>query len=183
MSRIGNKPVAVPDGTTVTLEGNSVTAKGRHGSMSVEFNDRVRVVVEDGTINVRNATGADENKKFQGLYRSLINNLMIGVSQGFTRKLELVGVGYRAAVQGGDLLLDVGYSIQVKLPIPEGVTATVENNINITLWGIDKQKVGQFAANIRENRPPEPYKGKGIKYAGEIIRRKSGKAGAIGKGE
>jgi len=182
MSRLGRIPIPIPDGTEVTVDGLIVRAKGKHGAMEVEVNDTVGVEIEDGNVIVKNATGLKEHKKFHGLYRSLINNIVIGVSEGFTRKLELVGVGYRASVAGKEVVLEVGYSNPQKLPIPEGVTAACDKPTLITLWGINKQVVGQFAAHIREVRPPEPYKGKGIRYEGEYVRRKAGKAGAIGTG-
>jgi len=182
MSRIGNQPVQIPDGTTVTIKGNVVEAKGQHGTLSVTFNDRVSVEIEDGLVRVHNVGGLKENRKFHGLYRSLINNIVIGVSEGFTRILELVGVGYRASVAGKEIVLEVGYSNPKKIAIPDGMKAEVDKNTVIRLWGPDKQIVGQFAANIREIRPPEPYKGKGIRYKDERVRRKAGKAGAIGTG-
>jgi len=182
MSRIGNKSIPIPAGTTVTVDGNTVTAKGQHGSLQVEVNDTVSVTVEDNKIIVKSVTGLKEHKNFHGLYRSLVNNIVVGVTEGFTRKLELVGVGYRASVAGSDVVLEVGYSNSKKLTIPKGIKATSDKPTELTLWGIDKQQVGQFAAHIREIRPPEPYKGKGIRYAGEKVRRKAGKAGAIGSG-
>lgn len=181
MSRIGKKPVPIPEGTTVTVEGGDVKASGPHGNLSVRVNDKVDVVVEDGRVVVKNISGLKEDRKFHGLYRSLINNIVTGVSEGFTRKLEMVGVGYRANVQGKELVLEIGYSNPVHMSIPDGVKASVEKNI-ITIWGSEKQVVGQFAAEIRAKRPPEPYKGKGIRYTDERVRRKAGKAGAIGQG-
>jgi len=181
MSRIGKKLIPIPDGTTITVSGNDVTAKGPNGALAVTVNDKVNVAVEDANVVVTNISGLKEDRKFHGLYRSLINNIVIGVSEGFTKKLEMVGVGYRANVQGKDLILEVGYSNPVHLGIPDGVKASVEKNF-ITLWGSDKQVVGQFAAEIRATRPPEPYKGKGIRYTDEHVRRKAGKAGAVGQG-
>ncbi len=182
MSRIGKKPILIPDGTSVTVNGKEVVAKGQHGSLSITVGDTVDVEVADGRLVVSNASGLREHRKFHGLYRSLLSNIVTGVSEGFTRRLELVGVGYRASVQGKDLVLEVGYSNPKRLPIPDGIKASVEKNTMIELWGIDKQKVGQFAADIRAVRPPEPYKGKGIRYEKEHVRRKAGKAGAIGQG-
>ncbi len=182
MSRVGNKHIPIPDGTTVTVDGPDITAKGKHGTLSVSVKDSVNVEVVDGKIVITNATGLKEHRKFHGLYRALVNNIVTGVTDGFTRKLELVGVGYRASVKGGDIMLEVGYSNPMRLPIPEGIKTSVEKNTTIILWGIDKQQVGQFAANIRAVRPPEPYKGKGIRYQGEHVRRKTGKAGAVGQG-
>jgi large subunit ribosomal protein L6 len=182
MSRIGKKAIPIPKGTTVTVKDREVEAKGQHGTLSVKIGDTVGVEIADDSVMLSNTTGLKEDRKFHGLYRSLVNNIVIGVSEGFTRKLELVGVGYKANVQGSDLVLDVGYSNPKPLPIPAGIKATVEKNTVITLWGIDKQQLGQFAAEVRSIRPPEPYKGKGIKYAEETIRRKAGKAGAVGSG-
>jgi large subunit ribosomal protein L6 len=182
MSRIGKLAIPIPAGTTVTINGREVHAKGKYGSLSTAVNDRVTVELEDKNLIVKSATGLKEDRKFHGLYRALLNNIVVGVSNGFTRNLELIGVGYRAAVQGKDLVLEVGYSNPVRLPIPDGVKATCEKPTQIQLWGIDKQKLGQFAANIRRVRPPEPYKGKGIRYEKEIVRRKAGKAGAVGSG-
>jgi len=182
MSRIGKTAIPIPKGTTVTVKGNLVEAKGQHGTLKVECNDLVDLEVKDGQVLVTNRTGLKEHRKYHGLYRSLVNNIVIGVSDGFTKNLELVGVGYRASVAGKDLVLEVGYSNPQKLQIPDGIKASVEKNTQITLWGINKQVVGQFAANVREIRPPEPYKGKGIRYKDEIVRRKAGKAGAIGQG-
>ena len=182
MSRIGNLSIPIPSGTEITVKGNKVTAKGKHGTLEVEFNETVGVEAEDGKVIVKAITGLKEHKKFHGLYRALINNIVIGVSEGFTRKLDLVGVGYRASVKGKDVVLEVGYSNPKPLRIPDGIKVTCDKPVEITLWGIDKQQVGQFAAHIREIRPPEPYKGKGIKYRDEVVRRKAGKAGAIGTG-
>jgi len=182
MSRIGNRPIPIPDGTTVTVDGLKVQAKGRHGTLSLEVGHTVSVDIAEGKVTVRNSTGLKEHRKFHGLYRSLVNNIIEGVSEGFTRKLELVGVGYRASVDGKDIVLDVGYSDSKRVSIPEGIKASVEKNTMIALWGIDKQAVGQFAADIRATRRPEPYKGKGIRYEGEVVRRKAGKAGAVGQG-
>jgi len=182
MSRIGKKNIPIPKGTTVRVKGREVEAKGQHGVLTVEVGESVNVEVADDNVVVTNATGLKEDRKYHGLYRSLINNIVVGVSEGFTRKLTLVGVGYRANVQGQEIVLEVGYSNPKPLRIPAGIKASVEKNTMITLWGIDKQEIGQFAANIRAIRPPEPYKGKGIRYEDEIVRRKAGKAGAVGTG-
>lgn len=183
MSRIGNKIIPIPEGTKVTIDGLNVTAEGRHGKLSQAVGQMVGIEIADGKLIVTNSTGLKADKKFHGLYRSLLNNIVVGVSEGFTRKLEIVGVGYKSAVQGKDLVLDVGYSQSKRLPIPDGIKTSVERNVIITLWGIDKQQLGQFAALIRDVRPPEPYKGKGIRYEDEKVRRKAGKTSAIGKGE
>ena len=173
----------IPKDTTVKVDGLNIEAKGPHGTLALTLSTKVEITVSDNKLLVSNTSGLKSDRKFHGLYRSLINNLIIGVSKGFTRKLELVGVGYRASVSGSDLVLDVGYSTSKKLRIPTGIKTSVEANNVIVLWGIDKQKIGQFAANIRAIRPPEPYKGKGIKYAEEVVRRKAGKTGAVGKGQ
>lgn len=183
MSRIGSKIIPIPEGTKVTIDGLNVTVEGKHGKLSQAVGEMVGIEIADGNLIVTNATGLKSDKKFHGLYRSLLNNLITGVSEGFTRKLEIVGVGYKSAIKDKVIVLDVGYSQSKKLPIPDGVKASVEKNIYITLWGIDKQQLGQFAALIRDVRPPEPYKGKGIRYKDEKVRRKAGKTGAIGKGE
>ena len=182
MSRIGKLPIPIPDGTTVNVKGLDVQAKGKNGVLNVTVNDTVTVEVEDGKLIVKSATNLKEHRKYHGLYRALLNNIVVGVSEGFTRKLELVGVGYRASVKGKDLVLEVGYSNPRRLTIPDGIDAKCEKPTQITLWGIDKQEVGQFAAIVRETRPPEPYKGKGIRYAGQQVRRKAGKTSVIGQG-
>lgn len=182
MSRIGKLPIPIPDGTTVNVNGLDVQAMGKHGTLNVTVNDTVKVEVVDGKLIVKNATDLKEHRKYHGLYRALLNNIVIGVSEGFTRKLELIGVGYRASVQGKDLVLEVGYSNPRKHTIPDGIDAKCDKPTQITLWGIDKQQVGQFAAIVRKTRPPEPYKGKGIRYAGEHVRRKAGKTSVIGQG-
>jgi large subunit ribosomal protein L6 len=183
MSRIGKRAIPIPSGTTVTINGSDITATGKHGTLSLTVGKTVEVAVNDNLLTVTNISELKEDGKFHGLYRSLLNNIIIGVSEGFTRKLELVGVGYRAAVDGNDIVLEVGYSNPKRLAVPDGIKPSVEKNITITLWGIDKAALGQFAANIRSIRPPEPYKGKGIRYEGEVVRRKTGKAGAIGSGK
>lgn len=182
MSRIGNKPIPIPAGTTVTIEDQKVSAAGPQGTLSLNIIDPVGVAVQDGFVVVTNRSGHKDHKKFHGLYRTLISNMLTGVSEGFTRRLEMTGVGYKAAIDGNELVLDVGFSTSKRLRIPEGIKVSIEKNTIITLWGIDKQQLGQFAADIRAVRPPEPYKGKGIHYEGEVIRRKAGKAGAGGKG-
>jgi large subunit ribosomal protein L6 len=182
MSRIGNKHIPVPANTKVSKSGLTVKADGPHGSLSLQVNDTIGLEITKDNLIVTNASGNKDNDKFHGLYRSLISNMVVGVSEGFTRKLDLVGVGYKAAVDGHDIVLEVGYSNPKRLAIPQGIKVSVEKNIAITLWGIDKAELGQFAANIRRIRPPEPYKGKGIRYTGEVVRHKAGKAGAVGKG-
>ncbi len=175
MSRVGKYPVAVPAGVDITLEDTVLTAKGKQGTLSLPLHDAVTVTHEDGKITV---TPKKEDKKsiaLWGTMRSRINGLLQGVAAGFTRKLEVNGVGYRAQVQGTTLVLQLGYSHDINFPIPEGLKITCEKPTEITIFGADKQLVGQTAAIIRGMRPPEPYKGKGVKYAEETILRKEGK--------
>jgi len=175
MSRIGKKAVAVPDGVTATLDGQQISVKGPKGELSAVLVDEVIAKLEDGEIKV---DPRDETKRAHamwGLSRTVVSNLIEGVSDGFSKTLEINGVGYRAAMQGNLLQLNVGLSHEVKYPIPEGIKVECPRPTEIVVSGIDKQKVGQVAAEIRSYRPPEPYKGKGIKYAGEYIFRKEGK--------
>lgn len=175
MSRVGKLPVAIPAGVTVQVEGNSVTAKGAKGELSFTANDNVKVEQGEDGITI---TPLDETKQARanwGTCRARINNLIIGVSQGYSKELELVGVGYRAAMKGADLQLQLGYSHDVVMKLPEGISVTVEKPTSIKIEGADKQVVGQFAANVREWRLPEPYKGKGIRYSDEFVYRKEGK--------
>lgn len=176
MSRIGNKPVALPSGVEVIVaENNLVTVKGPKGELSRSFNPNMSFTVEGNVLTVIRPNDNKENKMIHGTTRALINNMVVGVSEGFTRELEILGVGYRAQKQGEKLVLSVGYSHPVEMVAPAGVTIDVPNNTNIVLKGIDKQVIGEFAANIRAVRAPEPYKGKGIRYKGEHVRRKEGK--------
>ncbi len=177
MSRIGNRPIAIPAGVEVKVDGQTVTVKGAKGTLSYEVNSNIAIEVKDGVITLTRPNDTKQNKALHGLSNSLITNMVKGVSEGFSKELEVNGVGYRAAKQGNDLVLTVGYSHQVIMPQPEGITIDVPAPNKIVISGADKQKVGQFAAQVREKRPPEPYKGKGIKYADEHIRRKEGKAG------
>ncbi len=177
MSRIGRLPVAIPAGVTVEVaEGNKVTVKGSKGTLVRELPVEMDIKVEDGHVVVSRPNDLKKMKALHGLTRTLIHNMVVGVSEGFEKKLEVNGVGYKAAKQGKKLVLSLGYSHPVEMIDPEGLEAVVEGNI-ITVKGIDKEKVGQYAAEIREKRTPEPYKGKGIKYADEVIRRKVGKTG------
>ena len=178
MSRIGKMPIAIPSGVTVDVaENNHVTVKGPKGTLERTFPAEMHFnKEEDGQITVERSDDMKKNRALHGLSRSLLNNMVVGVTDGFEKKLEVNGVGYRAAKQGKKLTLTLGYSHPVELEDPEGVETSVEGNV-ISVKGIDKEKVGQFAAIIREQRPPEPYKGKGIKYADEHIRRKVGKTG------
>jgi large subunit ribosomal protein L6 len=169
MSRIGKKPVALPKGVTASVEGQTVKVKGPKGELSVKLVSEVSATLQDGAIAVMPREGAERGKQMWGLSRTLVNNLVTGVTQGFTQKLEIQGVGYRAAVQGKTLNLQLGFSHDVPYAIPPGITITTEKPTMISVSGIDKQLVGQVAAEIRSWRPPEPYKGKGVRYAGEKI--------------
>jgi large subunit ribosomal protein L6 len=177
MSRIGKAPISVPDKVTVSLNGLAVTVKGPKGELSRTLPDGVSISQEGNTLQVNPVNDSRRSRERHGLSRTLVANMVEGVSQGFTRKLEIVGVGYRAAVQGKKLVVSAGYSHPVEMVPPEGVTFTVENNTSVFVSGADKELVGNEAAKVRAIRPPEPYKGKGIKYEGEKILRKAGKTG------
>jgi large subunit ribosomal protein L6 len=178
MSRIGDKPITVPSGVTITIgKDNSVTVKGPKGELSGTFSPRMQIAQEDGTLTVSRPNDERQNKALHGLTRTLLNNMVVGVTEGYTKNLEIHGVGYRAQMSGKNLVLNVGYSHPVQMEPPEGITYAVEANTRVSVSGIDKQLVGEQAAKIRIVRPPEPYKGKGIRYAGEYVRRKAGKAG------
>ena len=178
MSRIGRMPVAIPAGVTVEIaEGNVVTVKGPKGTLVRELPHEMDIKIEDGHVIVSRPNDLKRMKSLHGLTRTLIHNMTIGVSEGYTKTLEVNGVGYRAAKAGKKLTLNLGYSHPVEMEDPEGVETVVEGQNKITVKGIDKEKVGQYAAEIRDKRRPEPYKGKGIKYADEVIRRKVGKTG------
>jgi large subunit ribosomal protein L6 len=177
MSRVGKAPVAVPSGVDIEIDGNHVTVKGSKGELERDFNERIAFEIEDDVLTVTRPDDSRESKALHGLSRALINNMVLGVSEGFKKDLEIQGVGYRAALKGKDIELQVGYSHPVLVEAPEGITFDVPEPTRISVSGIDKEKVGQVAANIRKVRPPEPYKGKGIRYAGEYVRRKAGKAG------
>jgi len=175
MSRIGKKPVAIPDGVTATVDGQTVTAKGPKGELRFVVNDEVLVSMEEGAVAVQPRDQSKDARSKWGMSRTMISNIMDGVKNGFERKLEINGVGYRAAMQGKNIQLSLGYSHEVVYQVPEGITAACPKPTEIVLNGIDKQQLGQVAAEIREFRPPEPYKGKGVKYAEETIIRKEGK--------
>ena len=177
MSRIGKLPVVLPAGVSVVINGQSVTVKGPKGELTREFSPLINIEEENGAISVKRNSNEPKERALHGLTRALINNMVIGVSQGFERKLNLVGVGYRAAMSGNKLALTVGKSHPVEMDPGADLKVEVPQPNTIIISGIDKEKVGAFAANVREVRPPEPYKGKGIKYADEVIRRKAGKAG------
>ena len=175
MSRIGKRPLPVPQGVTATVNGQTVTAKGPKGEMKFVVNDEVLVTLEDGEISVQPRDDSKDARSKWGMSRTQIENILTGVKDGFERKLEISGVGYRAALQGKDLQLALGFSHDVVYQAPEGITIAVPKPTEIVITGIDKQVVGQVAAEIRRYREPEPYKGKGVKYAGERIIRKEGK--------
>ena len=179
MSRIGRAPVAIPAGVEVNVaDNNVVTVKGPKGTLTQQFNANLTITVEGSVVTVARPNDLKENRALHGLTRSLINNMVVGVTEGFKKTLEVNGVGYRVALEGNKLVMNLGYSHQVIMEAPAGITVEVPNPNLIVVSGYDKQLVGQFAANIREKRLPEPYKGKGIKYSDEVIRRKVGKTGA-----
>ena len=176
MSRIGKVPIKLPEKVSVTLENGTVTVKGPKGSMVLALSGRVQVAVVEGAVEVTREGEAPERRAEHGLVRNLINNMVQGVLEGFSRKLEINGVGYRAEVKGKDLVMTLGFSHPVNFAIPEGVAIKVNKQTELLIEGIDKQLIGETAARIRRLRPPEPYKGKGIKYAEEVIKRKAGKS-------
>lgn len=177
MSRIGKKPIAIPAGIDVKIDGNVVTVKGGNVTLEQSFRPEIKIEVENGEIIVSRPDDSKEMRSLHGLTRTLVSNMVTGVHTGFSKELEINGVGYKAAKDGKNLVMNLGYSHQVIIPEPEGMTIEVPAPTKIIVKGPDKQKVGQLAAEIREKRPPEPYKGKGIKYVGETIIRKEGKAG------
>lgn len=175
MSRIGKQPVQLPDKVQITLDGDRINVKGPKGSLGRQLHPAIEIDINDNVLNVKTDTSDKKKVALQGLFRSLIFNMVHGVTQGYEKKLVLAGIGYRAETQGSTLVLNVGYSNPVEFALPEGVSAAVEKNVEVTLAGIDKALLGQAAANVRAIRPPEPYKGKGIMYADERIIRKAGK--------
>ncbi|MDR0314895.1 MAG: 50S ribosomal protein L6 [Oscillospiraceae bacterium] len=181
MSRIGKMPIVIPAGCEVKIDGSVVTVKGPKGTLSRAVHRNMDVKLDGNVISVTRPNDNKENRALHGLTRSLIANMVEGADKGFSKELEVNGVGFRAVKQGKNLVLNIGYSHQVIVPEIDGITVDVPNPNKIVISGPDKQKVGQFAAEVREKRPPEPYKGKGIKYANEYIRRKEGKAGKGGK--
>ena len=179
MSRIGRTPVTIPAGVTVTIaDGNVVTVKGPKGTLTQTFSPILTIEQKDGVLTVSRPNDLKESRSLHGLTRSLLHNMVVGVTEGFKKELEINGIGYRAAKQGKQVVLNVGFSHQVFVDEIEGITLDVPQPNQIVVSGCDKQKVGQFAAEVRSIRPPEPYKGKGIKYVDEVIRRKEGKTGA-----
>jgi large subunit ribosomal protein L6 len=177
MSRIGKMPISVPKNVTVDIGSGQVSVKGPRGELTRSVPPEINVITDDGVLRIERGSDEPQQRSLHGLTRSLIANMVTGVTSGFTRRLEVNGVGYRAAVSAGNLVLQVGYSHPVLVPAPPGITFAVQANA-ITVSGADKEMVGEVAAQVRRVRPPEPYKGKGIKYAEEVIRRKAGKAGA-----
>ena len=177
MSRIGKAPIELPSGVEVKIDGQLVTVKGPKGTLTHTVNSEISVTLDGNVVNVTRSTDLRNHRALHGLNRTLINNMVEGVSKGFTKNLELIGVGYRAQVQGKKIQLQIGMSHPVEILLPEGMTAAVEANTKLSLSSANKQELGDIASLIRSKRPPEPYKGKGIRYAGEHVRRKAGKAG------
>ena len=178
MSRIGRAPITVPAGVEIKIEDNNVvTVKGAKGTLTQQFNANMAIALENGVLTVSRPNDAKENRALHGLTRTLINNMIVGVTEGFKKELDVNGVGYRVAKEGNKLVMNLGFSHQVIMEEKDGITIEVPGPNKIIISGADKQKVGQFAAEVREKRPPEPYKGKGIKYVDEVIRRKAGKTG------
>ena len=179
MSRIGRAPIAIPAGVEIKVEDNNVvTVKGPKGTLTQQFNPNMAIAIEDGVLHVTRPNDAKENRALHGLTRTLIHNMVVGVTEGYKKELDVNGVGYRVAKEGNKLVMNLGFSHQVIMEEIDGITIEVPGPNKIIINGCDKQKVGQFAAKVREKRPPEPYKGKGIKYTDEVIRRKAGKTGA-----
>lgn len=177
MSRVGKAPIPIPDGVNVDVKGSTVSVKGPKGTLQETFNGTMSIAIEDGEVRVTRPDDRPETRAGHGLVRALINNMIVGVTEGFEKTLEIQGVGYRASMQGKSLNLQVGFSHPVVIDPPDGIQFALEGTTTIKVSGIDKQQVGQVAANIRACRKPEPYKGKGIRYADEYVRRKVGKAG------
>ncbi|MFL5673738.1 MAG: 50S ribosomal protein L6 [Chloroflexota bacterium] len=180
MSRIGRLPITVPSGVDVTIDGRNLTVTGPKGTLSRALHPDMTVSREDGTLVVTRPTEQKMHKQLHGLTRTLVNNMVVGVTDGYRKGLEITGVGYRAALNGKKLTLNLGYSHPVEIDPPSGISFELENPVRLAVVGIDKELVGQIAAQVRSTRKPEPYKGKGVRYAGEQIRRKAGKAGKIG---
>ncbi len=177
MSRIGKKPIVLPAGVQVELKDGLVSVKGQKGALQRPFLEGLEMDMIDGTITVRRRNDDKRSRSYHGLMRTLVANMVEGVSKGFEKKLEIVGIGYRSELKGSDLALFLGYSHPINFPLPTGISAEVEKQTLVTIKGIDKELVGQTAAKIRDLRKPDPYKGKGVKYAGEVLRKKAGKTG------
>jgi len=177
MSRVGQMPIALPNGVEVRIEGSKISVKGPKGELSRDLDPQMKLGLSDSTVSVERPSDNPRHRSLHGLTRTLIQNMVTGVSEGFAKTLELQGVGYRAQMQGPNLVLAVGYSRPVEVPPPPGIEFEVEGNTRVIVKGISKEGVGQAAADVRKVRPPEPYKGKGIRYVGEYVRRKAGKAG------
>ena len=180
MSRIGRLPIAVPSGVDVTIDGRTLTVKGPKGTLTRELHPDMAVARQDDQLVVTRPTEQKTHKQLHGLTRTLVNNMVVGVTEGYRKGLEITGVGYRATLNGSRLTLNLGYSHPIEIDPPAGISFEVENPTRLAVVGIDKELVGQIAAKVRSTRKPEPYKGKGVRYAGEQIRRKAGKAGKIG---
>ena len=179
MSRIGRAPIAIPAGVEIKVEDNNVvTVKGPKGTLTQQFNPNMAIAIEEGVLHVTRPNDAKENRALHGLTRTLIHNMVVGVTEGYKKELDVNGVGYRVAKEGNKLVMNLGFSHPVNVEEIPGIEIEVPNPNKIIIHGCDKQQVGQFAAEVREKRPPEPYKGKGIKYTDEVIRRKAGKTGA-----
>ena len=180
MSRIGRLPIAVPSGVDVTIDGRTLTVKGPKGTLTRELHPDIAVAREDDQLVVTRPTEQKTHRQLHGLTRTLVNNMVVGVTDGYRKSLEITGVGYRAAKVGEKLQLNLGYSHPIEIAPPQGISFEVENPTRLAVVGIDKELVGQMAAKVRATRKPEPYKGKGVRYAGEVVRRKAGKAGKVG---
>jgi large subunit ribosomal protein L6 len=177
MSRIGKMPISIPAGVEVKIDGNDVSVKGPKGQLALTVADPITVALEDGKVIVTRPDDERISRSLHGLTRTLISNQIIGVTEGYTKGLEIVGTGYRVTAKGSDLEFALGYSHPILVKAPAGITFTIDGNTKVTVSGIDKQAVGEVAANLRKLRKPEPYKGKGVRYAGEVVRRKAGKSG------
>ncbi|HKX76582.1 MAG TPA: 50S ribosomal protein L6 [Acidimicrobiia bacterium] len=177
MSRVGKKPIPIPSGVEVEISGQTVAVKGPRGQLHRTVSDRVDLKLEDGVLTLERRDESRESRALHGLFRALLANAVTGVAEGFSRELSIVGVGYRAALKGSDLEMQLGFSHPVTVPAPDGISFEVPEPTRVIISGIDKEQVGQVAADIRKLRPPEPYKGKGVRYANEVVRRKAGKAG------
>ena len=178
MSRIGRAPITIPADVEVKIDGRHISVKGPKGSLERDLVPQIKVEIKDGVLHVTRPDDSKENRSLHGLTRTLVDNMVVGVTKGFEKKLEINGVGYRAAKEGKNLVMNLGYSHQIIVPETEDIQIEVPDPNHVIVKGIDKQKVGQFAAEIRGKRPPEPYKGKGVKYDYEVVRRKEGKTGA-----